>query len=123
MAIFPFEPFESSLEQDAELFIREEDDSGETLDIPTDEQPSRPPMELKPLPSGLRYAFLNGDIESPVIISNKLSDVETAKLLAVLEKYRPVFGYALKDLKGISPTICTHCIPIDPSCTPSREPL
>ena len=122
MAIFPFEPSESSLEQDTELFIQEEDDSGETLDIPTDERPSQPPIELKPLPSGLRYAFLNGDIESPVIISNKLSDVETVKLLAILEKHRLVFGYSLKDLKGISPTLCTHCIPIDPSCTPSREP-
>ena len=52
-------------------------------------------MELKPLPSGLRYAFFNGDIESPVIISDKLSDMETAKLLAVLEKHKPVFGYSL----------------------------
>ena len=48
MVIFHFEPSESSLEQDAELFIQEEDDSGETLDIPTDEQPSRPLIELKP---------------------------------------------------------------------------
>ena len=47
MAIFPFEPSETSLEQDTELFIQEEDDSGETLDIPTDERPSRPPIELK----------------------------------------------------------------------------
>ena len=69
MAIFPFEPSESSLEQDVELFIQEEDDSGETLEIPTDERPSWPPIELKPLPSGLRYAFLNDDIESPVIIT------------------------------------------------------
>jgi len=69
MAISPFEPSESSLEQDAELFIQEEDDSGETLDIPTNERPSRPPIELKPLPSSLRYAFLNDDIESPVIIT------------------------------------------------------
>jgi len=95
MVIFHFEPSESSLEQDAELFIQEEDDSGETLEIPTNERPSRPPIELKPLPSGLRYAFLNSDIESPVIISDKLSDMETAKLLAVLEKHRPVFGYSL----------------------------
>ena len=40
MAIFPFEPSEWSLEQDAKLFIQEEDDSGETLEIPTDERPS-----------------------------------------------------------------------------------
>ena len=95
MVIFPFEPSESSLEQDVELFIQEEDDSRETLEIPTDEWPSRWPIKLKPLPSGLLYAFLNGNIEAPVIISSKLSDVETAKLLAVLEKHRPVFCYSL----------------------------
>jgi hypothetical protein len=40
----------------------------------------------------------------------------------MLEKHRPVFGYSLEDLKGISPTLCTHRIPIDSACTPSREP-
>ena len=65
MAISPFEPFELSLEKDVELFIQEEDDLGETLDLPTDEHPSRPPIELKPLPSGLRYAFLNGALNIP----------------------------------------------------------
>jgi hypothetical protein len=34
----------------------------------------------------------------------------------------PVFGYSLADLKGISPTLCTHHILIDPNSTPSREP-
>jgi hypothetical protein len=34
----------------------------------------------------------------------------------------PVFGYSLADLKGISPTLCTHHIPIDLDSTPSREP-
>jgi len=33
-----------------------------------------------------------------------------------------VFGYSLQDLKGISPTVCTHRILIDPTKTPSREP-
>jgi hypothetical protein len=33
-----------------------------------------------------------------------------------------MFGFSLQDLKGISPTLCTHRIPIDPSSTPSREP-
>src|SRR6185503_14506274 len=86
------------------------------------EKPTRPPIVLKILPDGLRYAFLNGDTQTPVIISSHLSNKETAKLLAILEKHRPVFGYSLQDLKGISPTLSTHRIPIDPSCTPSREP-
>ena len=49
------------------------------------------------------------------------SDKEMAKLLAVLEKHRPIFGYSLEDLKGISPTLCTRRIPIDSTCIPSRE--
>jgi hypothetical protein len=35
------------------------------------------PVELKQLPLGLRYVFLNGDHETPVIISDKLSNDET----------------------------------------------
>jgi hypothetical protein len=72
--------------------------------------------------TGLRYAFLNGDKETPIIISDKLNDEETTKLIAVLEKHRSVLGYSLQDLKGISPTLCTHCILIDPTSTPSQEP-
>jgi hypothetical protein len=53
---------------------------------------------------------LNGDKETPVIISDKFTDEETAKLITILEKHRPVFGYSLQDLKGISPTLCTHHI-------------
>jgi hypothetical protein len=84
--------------------------------------PTWPPVELKPLPTGLRYAFLNGDKETPIIISDKLNDEETAKLIAVLEKHRSVIGYSLQDLKRIGPTLCTHHIPIDPASTPSQEP-
>jgi len=121
-AILPVETPESSLENDAELFTEEEDDQDETFELPTHEQPPRQPIELKTLPSGLHYAFLNDNTETPIIISDKLSDEETAKLIAVLEKHRAMFGYSLQDLKGISPTLCTHHIPIDSTKTPSREP-
>jgi hypothetical protein len=47
-----------------------------------------------------------------VIISDKLSNDETRRLVATLEKYRSVIGYSLKDLKGISPSLCTDCIPM-----------
>jgi len=122
MLVLPFDSPQSSIEKDAKLFIEEEDDLGETIDLPQEEAPARPPVELKPLPAGLRYAFLNGDKETPVIISDKLSDEETSKLIAILEKHRLILGYSLQDLKGISPTLCIHRIPIDPSSTPSREP-
>ena len=48
-----------------------------------------------------------------MIISNKLSKDETLRLLTILEKHRSAFGYSLEDLKGISPVLCTHRIPID----------
>jgi len=57
-----------------------------------------------------------------VIISDKLSQEETHKLVTVLERHKLAIGYSLKVLVGISPVLCTHCIPIDPDCTPSREP-
>ena len=84
--------------------------------------PHRPPIKLKPLPTGHRYTFLHGDTESPVIISDKLSEEESARLITVLEKHRAILGYSLHDLKGISPTLGTHRIPLDLDITPSREP-
>jgi hypothetical protein len=115
LATVPVETSDTSLEEDVELFIQEKDDLGETLELPTREQPTCPPIELRPRPSGLRYAFLKGDTESPIIISDKLSDEETAKLIAILEKHRAIFGYSLQDLKGISQTLCTHSHPYRPS--------
>jgi hypothetical protein len=79
------------------------------------------PIELKQLPLGLQYVFLNGDCVTPVIISNKLSNDETQRLVATLEKYRPVIGYSLKDLKGISPRLYTHHIPIEQDHKPIRD--
>jgi hypothetical protein len=122
MSVLPFDSSESSLEKDAKLFIEEEDDLGETINLPSEEVPAPPPVELKPLPAGLRYAFVNGNKNTPVIISDKLSNEEAPKLIAILEKRRLVFGYSLQDLKGISPTLCTHRVPIDPASSPSREP-
>ena len=119
MSVSPFESPESSLQKDAKLFIEEEDDLGETIDLPKEEALAQPPVELKPLPIGLRYAFLNDDTKTPIIFSDKLTDEATAKLIAILEKHRPIFGYSLQDLKGINPTLYTHCIPIDHLSTPT----
>ena len=91
MATSAFESFDSDLVEDIEEMLAEvsdaEEDPGETSELPATKKPSRPPIELKPLPSRLRYAFLNSDVESPVIISDKLSEEEMNKLIAVLEKH------------------------------------
>jgi hypothetical protein len=100
MSVPSFDSPESSLEKDAKLFSEEEDDLGETMDLPTEEVPAQPLVKLKHLPTGLRHAFLNGDKNTLVIISAKLSDEEASKL-TILEKHRSVFGYSLQDLKGI----------------------
>jgi hypothetical protein len=84
--------------------------------------PSQPSIELKPLPPILRYVFLNNNRETPIIISDKLSQEETYKLVIVLERHKSAVGYSLHDLKGISPTLCTHRIPTDPDSSPLREP-
>ena len=95
--ILPFDSLESLLERDVEKFIEEVDDSTEPIDISEFESP-KPPIELKPLPAGLRYTFLHGDYQSPVIISDKLSEEESARLITILEKHRTVLGYSLQDL-------------------------
>jgi hypothetical protein len=56
-----------------------------------------------------------------VIISDRLSNDETRRLVATLEKYQSVIGYSLKDLKGISLSLCTHCIPTEQDHKPVRE--
>jgi hypothetical protein len=93
----------------------------ESQDLEQEINHETPPVELKQLPPRLQYVFLNGDRETPVIISDKLSHEETQKLVATLEKYQTVIGYSLKDLKGISPSLCTHRIPIDQENKPIQE--
>jgi hypothetical protein len=115
------DPIEPNIEDDAQPLIDEEGD--DPVPYPLDEmlESPNPSIELKPRPSGLRYAFLNNDQDSPMIISNRLSQEESLGLITILEKHRSAFSYSLQDLKGISPVLCTHRIPIDLDCTPSRE--
>jgi hypothetical protein len=80
-----------------------------------------PAIELKQLPPGLQYVFLNGDKKTLVIISDKLSHEETKKLVATLEKYQSVIGYSIMDLKRISPSLWTHRIPMDQDNKPVWE--
>jgi len=62
---------------DVENFIEEEEELAEPIELDQIEEPSEPSIELKPLPSGLRYVFLNENPKTPVIISDKLSQEET----------------------------------------------
>ena len=78
-------------------------------------QPTSPPkeppkLELKLLPSNLRYAFLGQDSTFLVIINRSLSDVEEEKFLRILWEHKKALGWTIFDIKGINPSICTHKI-------------
>ena len=108
------------LEDDVSHFTQETDLDNQSK-LNEEEKPQPPLPELKPLPPGLKYAFLHNNRAMPVVISDKLTESETRRLVAVLEKYRSIIGYSLQDLKGISPNLCTHRISMEPKHKPSRE--
>ncbi|KAL0745151.1 hypothetical protein Bca101_101008 [Brassica carinata] len=80
-----------------------------------------PKVELKPLPHGVRYAFLGPNETYPVIVSSELSEDELSKLLNELKKYRKAIGYSLNDIKGISPSLCMHRIHLENESMTSIE--
>ncbi|KAK9756166.1 hypothetical protein RND81_01G078100 [Saponaria officinalis] len=80
-----------------------------------------PKIELKPLPVGLKYAFLGENDTLPVIISSLLSDSQEKRLLNVLSEYKEAIGWTLVDIKGISPTLCMHKIYLENDSKPVRE--
>jgi hypothetical protein len=107
---------------DNEHFIEEEEELAELVELDPLEVPPQPSIDLKPLPLGLKYVFLNNNLETPVIISDKLSQEETYRLVTVLERHRSAIGYSIYDLIRISPILCMHRIPTDPDISPTREP-
>jgi hypothetical protein len=108
------------LDNVADYFSLAEEEA-EFQDLEQEVKPETSPIELKQLPRGLEYVFLNGDHETLVIISDKLSNDEIQRLVATLEKYWSVIGYSLKDLKGISAGLCTHHILMEQEHKPVRE--
>ncbi|CAN6557332.1 unnamed protein product [Malus baccata var. baccata] len=87
--------------------------------LPSVVQP--PILELKPLPSHLKYVFLGEDDTLPVIISSSLTAQEESKLVRVLKEYKTAIGWTLADINGISPTTCMHRILLDEGSKTSRE--
>ncbi|KAJ9535713.1 hypothetical protein OSB04_un001134 [Centaurea solstitialis] len=69
-----------------------------------------PKLDLKPLPEHLKYAFLGANDTLPVIVSAYLTVEEREKLLRVLRAHQSAIGWTIADLKGLSPTFCTHRI-------------
>jgi hypothetical protein len=74
------------LDDFADYFSLAEEEA-EFLDLEQEVKPETSLVELKQLPPGLQYVFQNGDRETPVIISDKLSNDKIRRLVATLEKY------------------------------------
>ncbi|CAN6725368.1 unnamed protein product [Malus baccata var. baccata] len=80
-----------------------------------------PILELKPLPSHLKYIFLGENETLPAIISSSLTAQEEEKLLRVLKEFKSALGWTLADIQGISPTTCMHHIFLEEGAKPTRE--
>ncbi|KAL5819379.1 hypothetical protein ACOSQ4_023221 [Xanthoceras sorbifolium] len=80
-----------------------------------------PILELKPLPSGLKHAFLGPNDTFPVVISSQLTSEQENKLITVLYAHKSAIGWSLADIKGISPLDCTHKILLEDDVKPSRD--
>jgi hypothetical protein len=80
-----------------------------------------PEYELKPLPTHLKYEFLNCNKIFPVIMNASLAQDQTLELVELLMEYRDVIGYSIADIKGIDPELCNHRIYLEDGTKPSRE--
>ena len=88
--------------------------------LPSEKKP--PKLELKPLASHLKYAFLGVEETFLVIISSSLESNQENKLLEILRTHKTAIGWIISDIKGISPLICTHRIHLEEDVKPSRQP-
>ncbi|XP_028792157.1 uncharacterized protein LOC114747967 [Neltuma alba] len=59
-----------------------------------------PDLDLKPLPSNLKYVFLAENNKLPVIVANSLSEFEEQQLVTVLKKNMRAIGWSLADIPG-----------------------
>ncbi|RVW67681.1 Retrovirus-related Pol polyprotein from transposon 17.6 [Vitis vinifera] len=81
-----------------------------------------PKLVLKPLPVDLKYAYLEEDEKSPVVVSSTLTSGQEHSLLGVLRKCKKAIGWQISDLKWISPLVCTHHIYMEEDAKPVRQP-
>ena len=79
-------------------------------------------VELKVLPSHLKYVFLEDDGAKPVIITSSLSVDEETTLVVILKSNKEAIGWQLSDLKGISPYYCMHKIMMEEDFKPVAQP-
>lgn len=70
-------------------------------------------VELKPLPHDLKYAFIGEGKTFSVVILLDLDEKHEDNHLQVLKEYKSVIGWAIIDIKEISPSVCTNTSCLD----------
>ena len=88
--------------------------------LPSEERQLK--LELKPLPSHVKYSFLGVEETFPIIIYSSLELEQENKLLEILRTHKAAIGWTIADIKGISPLICTHRIHLEEDVKSSRQP-
>ncbi|XP_049352117.1 uncharacterized protein LOC125816514 [Solanum verrucosum] len=78
--------------------------------LSTEEPPN---LELKVLPSELRYAFLGANNTLSVIIAADLLEWQVKLLFEVLRRHIKAIGWTIADIVGIPPGIRTNKIQLD----------
>ncbi|RDY10476.1 Retrovirus-related Pol polyprotein from transposon 17.6, partial [Mucuna pruriens] len=80
-----------------------------------------PPRELKPLPSHLKYAYLDTEQQLLVIIASNLHQEQEDKLLHILRQHKKAIRWKLSDFPRINPSICMHKILMEEEARPIRQ--
>jgi len=75
-----------------------------------------------PLPSHLKYVYLERDGKLVIIISALLTDEQEQKLLQVIKDHKRAIGWTLANIPGISPSFCMHKILLEEDAKPVRQP-
>ncbi|GJT21507.1 reverse transcriptase domain-containing protein [Tanacetum coccineum] len=78
-----------------------------------------PDLELKDLPSHLKYVFLEGNDKLPIIIAKNLKDEDKTALIKVLKSHKHAIAWKISDIKGIDPQFCTHKILMEENAKPA----
>ena len=78
--------------------------------------------KLKQLPENLKYIFLDTEEKCLSIINSRIRDGQEENIIKVLKKYKGDIGWAIGDLKGISPTVCMHKILMEDDQKPVVQP-
>nr|GEU45752.1 reverse transcriptase domain-containing protein [Tanacetum cinerariifolium] len=78
--------------------------------------------KLKDLPHHLEYAYLHSDKSFPIIIPSILFEKEKMLLLQILEKHRGPFAWKMSEIKGTSPSFCTHKLLMEDDFKPVIQP-